>query len=47
MCRSDGVSINISLPSIMAYVFGYLSLNTGGKVPATCSTDGIQLISLR
>ena len=36
MCKSEGVSMNISLASIMAYVDGYYSLKLCGKVPLTC-----------
>ena len=45
MCKSDGVSKNISLPSIMEYVEGNLSLKACWTVSAICSTDGIHSIS--
>ena len=47
MKRSDGVSIKISLPSIMAYVVANFSLKTDGNVAFTCSTDGIQSTSMK
>ena len=47
MKRSDGVSIKISLPSIMAYVVANFSLKTDGNVAFTCSIDGIQSTSMK
>lgn len=45
MCKSDGISLNISLSSVMAkarrYIVGNLSWNAVGRVPNTWCTVGI------
>ena len=45
MCKYVGVSMNISLPSIMAKVVWNLSRNEVGRVPDTWHTVGIQSLS--
>lgn len=47
MNKSDGVSMNTSLPSIIAKVVGNFSLNAEGSVAQTWSTLGIQSISFK
>ena len=47
ICKSEGVSMKTSLPSIIAYVVGNFALNADGSVPRTWSTAGIQSISFR
>ena len=43
----EGVSIKISLPSILPYVIRNINLKVQGTVLATCWTVGIQSSSLR